>query len=122
MRPACTATSRTLEESLIAPLVSDPSIIGPFRFMLEEGNGGSSGGIFHTKISVNKPGIAETGSGESMAERARAIWKEVVIPMPRTSLGRKLWAIRRKILASGTPLLGWEEIDREIVVRRGEKE
>ena len=39
--------------------------------------------------------------------------------MPRTSLGRRLWAIRRGIVASGTSLLSWEEIDREIAIRQG---
>jgi hypothetical protein len=38
--------------------------------------------------------------------------------MPRTPLGRRLWTIRRGIVASGTSLLSWEEIDREIATRR----
>ena len=122
MRTASTATSRTLEDSLLACLIFDPSVKRPFRFVLEEGNGRSSGGVFQTKISVNQFGIAETGSGENMVERARAIWREVLCPVPRTTLGRKLWAIRRRIVASGTPLLGWEEIGREIAARRGERE
>ena len=41
---------------------------------------------------------------------------------PRTPLGRRLWEIRAKIVASGEPLLGWEEIEREVAERRGEAE
>ena len=38
---------------------------------------------------------------------------------PRTELGRELWALRQKIVASGEPLLDAEEIDREVARRRG---
>ncbi len=38
---------------------------------------------------------------------------------PKTALGRKLLAIRSKIIASGEPLLSWEEIEQEIKERRG---
>jgi excisionase family DNA binding protein len=40
----------------------------------------------------------------------------------RTSLGRRLWEIRSRLIASGEPLLGWEELEREIAERRGEAE
>ncbi len=39
---------------------------------------------------------------------------------PKTPLGRKLVSIRAKIIASGEPLLNWEEIEREVAERRGE--
>lgn len=39
---------------------------------------------------------------------------------PKTPLGRRLWAIRKRIVASGETLLGWEEIEKEIATRRGE--
>lgn len=38
---------------------------------------------------------------------------------PRTELGRELWDLRQKIIASGEPLLDAEEIDREVARRRG---
>lgn len=38
---------------------------------------------------------------------------------PKTSLGRRLWALRQQILASGEPLLDWEDLEREIAERRG---
>jgi hypothetical protein len=37
----------------------------------------------------------------------------------RTSFGKKLLEARQKILASGRPLLDWEDIDREIAAQRG---
>jgi hypothetical protein len=41
---------------------------------------------------------------------------------PKTALGEKLLAIRQRILASGAPLLSWEEIEREVTARRGGSE
>jgi hypothetical protein len=38
---------------------------------------------------------------------------------PRTPLGKKLWELRKKHLASGEPLLTLEEVRREVQARRG---
>jgi len=38
---------------------------------------------------------------------------------PRTPLGKKLLEIRQRIVASGRPLLDWDDIDREIAKQRG---
>jgi len=38
---------------------------------------------------------------------------------PKTALGRRLWELRKKIVASGEPLLDWEDLEREIAERRG---
>jgi len=40
---------------------------------------------------------------------------------PRTDLGKRLWEIRQRIVASGVPLLGWDEIERELAERRGDR-
>ena len=40
---------------------------------------------------------------------------------PRTPLGKKLLEIRQRIVASGRPLLDWEDIDREIAAQRGKQ-
>lgn len=40
---------------------------------------------------------------------------------PKTALGRKLWEIRQKIVASGKPLLGWEEVEKEVTQSRNER-
>lgn len=39
--------------------------------------------------------------------------------IPRTLLGKKLLEIRQRIVASGRPLLNWEDIDRELAEQRG---
>jgi len=48
--------------------------------------------------------------------------REIEDYKPRTSLGKKLVELRKKIIASGEPLLGWEEIEREVARLRGEHE
>ena len=40
--------------------------------------------------------------------------------VPRTDLGRRLWRIRQRILASGQPLLDLDGIESESRDRRGE--
>ena len=37
----------------------------------------------------------------------------------KTPLGRRLWEIRARIVASGAPLLTWDEIDQEVEKRQG---
>ena len=41
--------------------------------------------------------------------------------VPKTQFGRRLWKIRERILASGQPLLGWEQIEQDLLERRGER-
>ena len=41
--------------------------------------------------------------------------------VPKTQFGRRLWRIRERILASGQPLLGWEQIEQDLLERRGER-
>lgn len=38
---------------------------------------------------------------------------------PRTPLGRRLWELRKQIVASGEPLLDRDGIEREVAERRG---
>ena len=40
----------------------------------------------------------------------------------KTPLGQRLWEIRSKSVASGEPLLDWEDIEQEVAERRGETE
>ena len=37
-----------------------------------------------------------------------------------TPLGKKLWQIRQQIVATGEPLLDWDEVNQEVAERRGE--
>jgi len=38
---------------------------------------------------------------------------------PRTELGRKLWEIRKRIVAAGKATMTWEDIEREVAERWG---
>jgi hypothetical protein len=40
---------------------------------------------------------------------------------PQTPLGRRLWEIRQRIIASGEPLLDWDDLEREVAERRRER-
>ncbi len=40
---------------------------------------------------------------------------------PKTPLGKRLMRIRERIIKSGTLLLDWDDIEREVAERRGEK-
>lgn len=44
---------------------------------------------------------------------------ETTTDTPRTDLGRRLFALRTEIVRSGTPLLGWDDLERELAERRG---
>ncbi len=37
---------------------------------------------------------------------------------PRTKLGRRLWELRSRLVASGAKLLDWDDIEREVAARR----
>jgi hypothetical protein len=56
-------------------------------------------------------------SGERSGEEAAYALAQA--QRARTPLGRRLWEIRASIVASGAPLLTWDEIDREVEERRG---
>jgi hypothetical protein len=51
-------------------------------------------------------------------ERRNGLTQASIIP--RTALDRRLFAIRRKILASGQPLFDWHDIENEVRDRRRE--
>ncbi len=74
--------------------------------------------------------ISVSSSGRSIEldakqfEEATERWHETPRPTKprqrRTPLGYRLDEIRKRIKASGQPLLSWEDIDRELAERRGE--
>jgi len=63
---------------------------------------------------------AEDADLKRIASRSSDQCEEVY--QPRTALGRRLMSIRAKIVASGEPLLNWQDIEQEIAERRGEAE
>ncbi|NUQ45984.1 MAG: hypothetical protein HUU22_08120 [Phycisphaerae bacterium] len=51
--------------------------------------------------------------------RTRVMWpSEWLTPVPRTPLGERLRALRRRIVASGRPLLDWDGLESELRSRR----
>lgn len=65
------------------------------------------GGVLKLKWPVNLPEKTE-------------VHVTIQAPEPaRTPLGRKLLALRSRILGSGEPGLGWDEIEEEVAARRG---
>jgi hypothetical protein len=59
-------------------------------------------------------GTETTPESDSADQMAFALAQQA-----RTALGRRLWEIRAGIVASGVPLLSWDEIDQEVAERRG---
>lgn len=41
---------------------------------------------------------------------------------PRTPLGERLWRLRQEILKTGEPLLDWDDLEKEVAERRGERD
>jgi excisionase family DNA binding protein len=60
---------------------------------------------------------------KSLASKTETTVTQAKPPLQfKTPLGRRLWKIRSRLVASGEPLLGWEEVEQEIIERRGETE
>lgn len=57
----------------------------------------------------------------SIAEYERLLSANQV-EVGQTPLGRKLWQIRQQIVATGEPLLNWDEVNQEVAERRGENQ
>lgn len=74
-------------------------------------------------ISTSLPGRSIELDARLLEETLER-WREtpqLETPRRHTNLGRRLSEIRDRIKASGQPLLSWEEIDRELADRRGER-
>jgi len=52
---------------------------------------------------------------------ASSVSVEEPLPSARTPLGRRLLQLRQNIIRSGVPLLNWEDLEREVAERRGER-
>ena len=68
-------------------------------------------------------GIHSTDKGFDPCLRANIVgeWKLLQKRTVKTALGIRLMRIRERIVESGAPLLGWNEIEKEVAERRGEK-
>jgi hypothetical protein len=72
----------------------------------------------HSK-SVSKKTARKTSSHKkARASKPQQMAKDFSFT-PKTELGRDLWAIRQRIVASGVELLDWDGVHRELMSRRG---
>lgn len=72
----------------------------------------------HGTLSVEDSGPHATDSMTSEQSDSQLVEQYT----PRTELGRRLWSIRQRIIASGATLMSAEEIDQELASRRGERD
>jgi hypothetical protein len=75
-----------------------------------------------TKTNSRVSSITEIGSKIDLLELNEQERQKFRTYKPRTALGNKLWELRQKILASGAPLLNWNELEQEIAERKGDRE
>lgn len=65
---------------------------------------------------------ADTRAGRSLTATARHTPPKSAEPrVPTSDLGRRLRQLRAQIVASGAPLLDWQELEYEVAERRGER-
>lgn len=103
---------------------------GPTLWFLWYAGSGQDLLPFPAGLVSGLPPISVSWSGRSIERDARLFeeatgrWHETPrstkLGQRRTPLGRRLDEIRKRVKASGQPLLSWEDIDRELAERRGE--
>jgi hypothetical protein len=71
------------------------------------------------KKSVPKKRVTATTRGKKAGTSKKQQVAKDFSFTPKTQLGRDLWAIRQRIVASGAELLDWDGIHRELMSRRG---
>lgn len=74
-------------------------------------------GALHTS-GIQTPLSFGSAFGSNIVEEWRLLHRR----QARTPLGEKLLRIRERIVGSGAPLLGWDELEKEVADRRGEVE
>ncbi len=122
MRTQNSLQTETFEHYIMLQMLNDVSHLATLWFFSDGLNLPEGKEII---LTTNYPGhfdISETGLEDHAARRAASVWQEAISYKPKTPLGRKLWAIRARIVASGEPLFSWEEIEQEIASQRGETE
>lgn len=63
---------------------------------------------------------SDRGFDTCMKDNVVAEWKLLQSRPAKTTLGMRLMQIRERIVKSGVPLLGWDEVEKEVAERRGE--
>lgn len=120
MNTASVTETRGLEESLLLPqLLEDVSVRAPGWSVLLVGLSFGSCSV-QVPYDITHPPINITGLVEPDIGLTRPSLRTACQSSPRTSLGKRLWEIRKRIVESGEPLLNWENLERELAVKRGE--
>ena len=63
---------------------------------------------------------SNSGLDAEPAVKAKQYWESIGEFQPKTALGKKLWEMRKKHIASGAQLLTWDQIAEEKARLRGE--
>ena len=79
---------------------------------VDEGDAGFPGGALETASSHAAAFTSPFNVSEPQHE---------AMPTPRTALGKRLQELRASIVAKGERLLSWDDVDRELEARRGER-
>ncbi|MEW5868374.1 MAG: hypothetical protein AB1894_03805 [Chloroflexota bacterium] len=75
--------------------------------------------IEHSEMSS-----ASTGNALKLPDDVlpiKALPNPVSVFTPKTELASRLWEIRKRITATGEPLLDWDDIQKEVSLRRSER-
>ena len=70
------------------------------------------------KKSLKKSMVTTRGKKKAIASKKQQVAKDFSFT-PKTELGKKLWELRSRAVASGMKLLNSEELEQEILSRRG---
>ena len=122
MRTQSLSQSETLEGFIIPQISNDVSHLATFWFFSDGLDLPGAKEILLTTVYAGHFDISEAGLEDREAGQAASDWQEAISYRARTPLGQRLWEIRSRIAASEKSLLGWEEIEEEIAVRRGRNE
>lgn len=122
MRTEYLTQVETLDEIVVSQITLDPSCRAPLWFLFSRADLSERGRIISATVSLTHFNISERGLEDSSMRWTESIWREAISFRPRTLLGKRLWGIRERIVASRKPLLSWEEIEQEIAAQRGEIE
>ncbi len=71
-----------------------------------------------SKSASKKPARKTTSHKKARASKPQQVAKDFSFS-PKTELGKKLWELRSRAVASGMKLLNSEELEQEILSRRG---
>lgn len=79
-----------------------------------------SSAVILAGLLVGGQPVTTVGFDLNFGANVMAEWRLLQKRPARTALGARLMSIRERIVKSGTPLLNWDDIEREIAERRGE--